>query len=338
MAFAARPTFAAIALLATSGRSPRHASLRTMALTLATSIASPISRASRSMPPSGRRRTQARTAIFAHDRRAAGGRHRPASSRWRIAQDVRAARCARTWSPRRDQRDARSRAIAPAVAGRAVPRAARSSNERWQPCASGTVAATGRATLARASKLSQRRADARASLDAHRAGAQPDAQRVRHASIAKARSAQARAADAALAQGDARAARRRSDRAQGHLRDRGLRTTCGSRMLANFTAPVRRARRRPARRRRHGARRQDQHGRVRDGLVQRELVLRPGHAIRGTPSACRAAARAARRRRSRRASCRRRPAPTPAARSASRRRCRASAGSSRPTACARATA
>ena len=95
-------------------------------------------------------------------------------------------------------------------------------------------------------------------------------------------------------------------------------------MLENFVAPVRRPRGRAARARRRGAARQDQHGRVRHGLVERELYFGPVQQSLG-PRACPAAPRAARRRRSRRAWCRRRPAPTPAARSASRRRSPASA-------------
>ena len=68
---------------------------------------------------------------------------------------------------------------------------------------------------------------------------------------------------------------------------------------------------------------QDQPGRVRDGLVQRDQLLRRRSRTRGGGRAttgrwCRAARRAARPRRWRRASRWARPAPTPAARSASR--------------------
>ena len=101
---------------------------------------------------------------------------------------------------------------------------------------------------------------------------------------------------------------------------KGWRTTCGSKMLANFVAPVRRARGRAFDARRRGAARQDQHGRVRDGLVERDLVLRPGAQSLGHRRGARrqlgrlgGGGRGAPR-------ARRRPAPTPAARSASRRR------------------
>ena len=103
-------------------------------------------------------------------------------------------------------------------------------------------------------------------------------------------------------------------------------------------AALRRHRRRAAQGRRHGAARQDQHGRVRDGLLHRELRL-PGHPQpvgprRGSP----AAPPAARRRRSPAASRRGRSAPTPAARSASPPRSPAWSGTSPPTARSPATA
>ena len=152
--------------------------------------------------------------------------------------------------------------------------------------------------------------------------------------------AQAKAADARDRAGRRRAARPACPIAHKDVLDdrAALRTTCGSRMLDNFTAPYDAHVVERLARRRHGARRQDQHGRVRDGLVQRELVFRPGAQSLEPATTCPAAARAGRRRRSRRASCPPRPAPTPAARSASPRRSPASAASSRPTACARATA
>ena len=95
--------------------------------------------------------------------------------------------------------------------------------------------------------------------------------------------------------------------------------------------------RRAAGRRGRADARQDQHGRVRDGLVERELGLRPGARTRGTRPGCRAARAGARPRRWPPAWRRGRSAPTPAARSASRRRCAGSSGSSPPTARSRAT-
>ena len=57
---------------------------------------------------------------------------------------------------------------------------------------------------------------------------------------------------------------------------RGVPTTAGSKILAGYVPAVRRHRGRAAARGRRGDRRQDEHGRVRDGLVQREQRLRPG--------------------------------------------------------------
>ena len=105
----------------------------------------------------------------------------------------------------------------------------------------------------------------------------------------------------------------------------GLQTTCGSRMLANFIAPYDAFVVAGLRQRGHRADRQDEHGRVRDGLVERDLVLTARSRTRGIPtyvpggsSGGSAAAVAAR-------LVPARPAPTPAARSASRRRSPASA-------------
>ena len=75
----------------------------------------------------------------------------------------------------------------------------------------------------------------------------------------------------------------------------------------------------PAARGRRDDRGQDQHGRVRDGLVHRALGLRPGEASRSIRRGCRAAPPAARRRWWPPAWCRRRSARRPAARCASRR-------------------
>ena len=102
--------------------------------------------------------------------------------------------------------------------------------------------------------------------------------------------------------------------------------------------PLHRDRGRAAARGRRGGPRPGQHGRVRHGLVVRELGVSSRPATRGTSRRCRADRAAGRRRRWRRAACRWASARTPAARSASRRRCAASSGSSRPTAGSRATA
>ena len=88
---------------------------------------------------------------------------------------------------------------------------------------------------------------------------------------------------------------------------------------------IRRAHHRAAARGRRGHPGQDQHGRVRDGLVDRAFGLRPDRQPVGARPRARAAAAAARRPPSPRTTRRSRSAPTPAARSASRRRC---AGSS----------
>ena len=124
-------------------------------------------------------------------------------------------------------------------------------------------------------------------------------------------------------------ARRRARRAQGHLlHRRACSTTCGSRILEGFVPPydatVRRALLQGAGAVLLG---QAEHGRVRHGLVHRELRLRPdaqplgsGRACPAAPRAARAAAVAARRGASAPS------APTPAAPSASRRRSRGTVG------------
>ena len=56
----------------------------------------------------------------------------------------------------------------------------------------------------------------------------------------------------------------------------GLKTTCGSRMLEKFVAPYSAFVVEQLASRGHGAGRQDQHGRVRDGLVERKFLFRPG--------------------------------------------------------------
>ena len=77
---------------------------------------------------------------------------------------------------------------------------------------------------------------------------------------------------------------------------------------------------------RRAAARQDQPGRVRDGLLERELRLRPGAQPVGPRARARRLLRRQRRRRRGRARRRGRSAPTPAARSASRPRCAGSSG------------
>ena len=84
--------------------------------------------------------------------------------------------------------------------------------------------------------------------------------------------------------------------------------------------------RRAPRGRRRGDHRQDQHGRVRHGLVHRELGLPADPQPLGPRPGARADRAAARPPRWRRARLRGRSARTPAARSASRRRCAGSSG------------
>ena len=106
----------------------------------------------------------------------------------------------------------------------------------------------------------------------------------------------------------------------------GGQCTAGSRILEGYLAPydahiterLRDAGRRDPR--------QDEHGRVRDGLVDRALRLRPDGQPVGPRARARAARRAARRRPWPRTTRRSRSAPTPAARSASRPRCAGSSG------------
>ena len=93
-----------------------------------------------------------------------------------------------------------------------------------------------------------------------------------------------------------------------------------------------------ARRGRRRRRREDELRRVRHGLVERELGVRPRAEPVGPRRACRAARREDRPRRSRRARCRSRSGPTRAAPSANRPRSAASWAGSRPTGASRATA
>ena len=102
-------------------------------------------------------------------------------------------------------------------------------------------------------------------------------------------------------------------------------TTAGSRILEGYRPPYTATAVRRLDRRRRPRPRQDQHGRVRDGLLERELGLRAGPQPLGPDPGSRAAPPAARPRPSPAASRPARSGPTPAARSASRPR---SAGSS----------
>ena len=88
---------------------------------------------------------------------------------------------------------------------------------------------------------------------------------------------QARAADPRLARAaTARPLTGHSGRAQGHLLHERLADHLRLEDAVEFRRALRRARDRAFQCRRRGHPRQDQHGRVRHGLVQRDLVLRPG--------------------------------------------------------------
>ncbi len=91
-----------------------------------------------------------------------------------------------------------------------------------------------------------------------------------------ARSPTRRAADASDRRRRRRPAHRHPDRAQGRADDRGHAHDLRLADARELRRALRRARRRGPEARRHRARRQDEHGRVRDGLVERDLVLRPG--------------------------------------------------------------
>ncbi len=133
------------------------------------------------------------------------------------------------------------------------------------------------------------------------------------------------------------AAHRHPARAQGHLLHGRRQNHVRLEDARQLRRPVRRDRDRALRGRGRRDARQDEHGRVRDGLVERDELLRPGTQPVGSRRSCRAAHRAALPPRSPRASRRPRPEPTPAARFASRRRCPESPASSRRTAACRAT-
>ena len=120
------------------------------------------------------------------------------------------------------------------------------------------------------------------------------------------------------------AAGRRPARGQGPLLHRGRAQPGRLEDPRGLPAAVHGDGRRAARRRRRAAARQDQPGRVRDGLLERELRLRPGREPVGPHARAGRLARRLRRRGRGRHSRRGRSAPTPAARSASPRRCAAS--------------
>ena len=112
--------------------------------------------------------------------------------------------------------------------------------------------------------------------------------------------------------------RRRADRAQGRDLDARRRDDRRLEDPRGLQAGLRRDRRRPLQGRGPAAARQDEPRRVRDGLLDRELRLRPDPQPVGSEPRARAARRAARPRPSRPGSRRGRSAPTPAARSSSR--------------------
>ena len=146
-------------------------------------------------------------------------------------------------------------------------------------------------------------------------------------------------ADGAAA--DGRRRRRRWPACRSRVKDlfctEGVPSQAGSKILEGYRPPYTATVVAAARRRRRAAARQDQPGRVRDGLVERELRLRAGAQPVGPHARARAARAAAAPRPSPPASRRGRSAPTPAARSASPPRCAGSSGSSRPTARSPAT-
>ena len=115
-------------------------------------------------------------------------------------------------------------------------------------------------------------------------------------------------ADARLERGRARPARRHRARHQGSVRTKGVRTTACSHILDNFVPTYEFDGHRQALARRRGDARQAQQRRVRHGLVERDVVLRPGDLAvaaqgRRTRRSFPAARRAARPRRWRRGLC-----------------------------------
>ena len=155
-----------------------------------------------------------------------------------------------------------------------------------------------------------------------------------------------------MANGERREARGRAGRAarghparhQGPVRHQGRSTPRRRATSSTASSPsTKSTRHRQSLARRRGDAGQAQHGRVRHGLVQRDLLLRPGDQpvaggeLQRQPRARRLVGRLGRGG-FRLALRRRRRRPTPAARSASRRRSPARSASSRPMAAARAGA
>ena len=131
--------------------------------------------------------------------------------------------------------------------------------------------------------------------------------------------------------------RRRAGRGQGQHRHARAADDLRLADSRGVRQPVRGDRRHAAARSGRDHRRQDEHGRVRDGLVHREQRVRSDAQSDRHPSACPADRPAARRLPSPPASSRSRSARRPAARCVSRRRSAASSASSRRTGASAAT-